>query len=160
MRLADAGRAEEDDVLPALHEAEFVERVDLFALDRRLEGEVEVRQGLHARQPAGAHGRLEAATVAQRDLGGQEPLDGLGRGRAAALDPGEHAVQRLERAGHLQVGELGRDPLPARRPPHRTPPATRAYSASGRRSTSTSGGDAAVSACRRPGSVGRGTTGR
>ena len=38
--IADAGRAEEDDVLPALHEAELVQRLDLLSLDGGLEAEV------------------------------------------------------------------------------------------------------------------------
>ena len=42
MRLTDTWRAEEDDVLLALQEAELVERVDLLALDGGLEAEVEV----------------------------------------------------------------------------------------------------------------------
>ena len=49
MRLADARRAEKDDVLLTLQEAELVEAVDLLALDRGLEAEVEVVEGLDAR---------------------------------------------------------------------------------------------------------------
>ena len=49
MRLADARRAEEDHVLLTLQEAELVETVDLLALDRGLEAEVEVVEGLDAR---------------------------------------------------------------------------------------------------------------
>ena len=76
------------------------------------------------------------------------------------FDTGESLVQRLERALHLEVGELGRDPFPARRRPHGAPPAIRAYSESGPRSTSpcgTIGGPAAWSV---RASAGRGTTGR
>lgn len=40
--LADAGRPEQDDVLFALEEAELGQAVDLLALDRRLEREVEL----------------------------------------------------------------------------------------------------------------------
>jgi hypothetical protein len=43
VRLPDPGRAEEDDVLLALDEAELVEAVDLLPLDGGLEAEVEVR---------------------------------------------------------------------------------------------------------------------
>lgn len=49
MRLADARRAEEDDIFLTLQEPELVERVDLFALDRGLEREVEVLEGLDSR---------------------------------------------------------------------------------------------------------------
>ena len=72
VRLADAGRAEEDDVLLPLQEPEFVERVHLLPLDRGLEAEVEVRERLDRRKPARPHGRGQASAVAQRDLGGQE----------------------------------------------------------------------------------------
>lgn len=51
MRLADAERTEEDDVLLALHEAELVQRVDLFPLHGGLEAEVEV--GSNASRSAG-----------------------------------------------------------------------------------------------------------
>ena len=77
MRLADARRAEEDHVLLTLQEAELVERVDLLALDRGLEAEVEVVEGLDGREPARAHRSLKAAVVAQRDLGTEELLDGF-----------------------------------------------------------------------------------
>ena len=53
MRLADARRAEEDHVLLTLQEAELVERVDLLALDRGLEAEVEVVERLHGQATSG-----------------------------------------------------------------------------------------------------------
>ena len=71
VRLADAGRAEEDHVFLPLEEPEFVERVDLLPLDRGLEAEIEVRERLDRRKPARSHGRGQAPAVAQRDLGGQ-----------------------------------------------------------------------------------------
>ena len=77
MRLADARRAEEDDVLLTLQEAELVERVDLLALDRGLEAEVEVVEGLDGREPARAHGSLKAPIIAQHDLSTEELLDGF-----------------------------------------------------------------------------------
>ena len=63
VRLADAGRAEEDDVLLPLQEPEFVKRVDLLPLDRGLEAEVEVLQRLDGRKTARSHGRGEAPAV-------------------------------------------------------------------------------------------------
>ena len=60
---------------------------------------------------------------------------------AAVVPPPFYArqdvVERLQGAGRLEVSELGRDALPAREPLQDTPPAIFAYSASGRRSTST-----------------------
>ena len=83
----------------------------------------------------------------QRDLGGEELLDGLGGRRPAAVHARQDAVQRFESPGQLEVGELGRDAFPARGPLHDTPPAILAYSASGRRSTSTIRGVAVSGAC-------------
>ena len=52
----------------------------LLALYAGLEGEVELIRRLHRRQPRGAHGGLESAVIAHRDLGVQELPDGHGRG--------------------------------------------------------------------------------
>ena len=49
MRLPDTGRTEKDDVFLSLEEAELVERIDLLALDRGLEAEIEVLQRFDAR---------------------------------------------------------------------------------------------------------------
>src|SRR5262245_55029716 len=57
--LPDPRRAEEDDILAALDEAELVQTLDLLAAQRRLKGEVEVVELLDHGQPAGAHGRLQ-----------------------------------------------------------------------------------------------------
>ena len=85
MRFPDPGRAEQDHVLLSVQEAELVQALDLLALDAGLEGEVELIERLHSRQPRGAHGGLETAVVAQHDLGVQQLLDGLGRRDRAAV---------------------------------------------------------------------------
>lgn len=81
-------------------------------------------QGLHGRKAARTHGGLEPPVVAELDLGAEEGLDGLGGSRLAAVDAGEHRVEGLQSAWHLEVGELASDPVPAG--PlgglHRTPP--------------------------------------
>ena len=46
MSLADSRRPQEDHVLAATQEPQLVQALDLLALDARLEGEVELRQGL------------------------------------------------------------------------------------------------------------------
>ena len=138
--LADAGRAEEDDVLLALNEAELVQRVDLLALDVGLEAEVEVRERLDRREPAGAHRGLQASAVAKRDLGGQESLDRFRGGRASSIHSGQDLVQCLQGSRNLEISQLGRDALPARGPLHWASPVSRAYAASGRCSTSTTSG--------------------
>ena len=48
-----------------------MQALDLLALDAGLEGEVELIERLHSRQPRGAHGGLETTVVAQHDLGVQ-----------------------------------------------------------------------------------------
>ena len=58
-----------------------VEAFELVALDRGLEGEIEVGQGLHRRQPCRAHGSLQAAPIAERDLAAQERRQRLAGGQ-------------------------------------------------------------------------------
>ena len=116
MSLPDPGRPEQDHVLAAIDEAELVQALDLLALDAGLEGEVELIERLDRGQPGGTHGCPEPTVVAQRDLGAEQLLDGLGRRDRAAVDLGEDAVDGLERARHLQVGQHRTQPVaPARR---------------------------------------------
>jgi len=79
----------------SLDEAEGRERLDLLALQRGLEAEVEVGERLHRREPAAPHRRLEPAVVAQGDLGAEDSGDRLG-GAEAAIDAGEHGVETFE----------------------------------------------------------------
>ena len=96
--LAGAGRAEQDDVLPAVQEVELAEVLDHLLLDRALEGEVELlerlsgreaggldacsrRRGCRARRPR-RRARLEEALIAPGLLAGA--LGELGSARAAA----------------------------------------------------------------------------
>ena len=64
VRLADARRPEEDDILAALDEAELVQTFDLLATERRLKRKVEVAELLDGGQTAGAHRGLQAPVVA------------------------------------------------------------------------------------------------
>ena len=106
MRLADAGPAEEDHVLLPLEEAERVETVELLALDRRLKGEVEVRERLDCRKPRRAHGRIEPSVIAERDLCLQQCIERCGRGERPAIEAREDLKECFERAGHLQISQL------------------------------------------------------
>ena len=116
VRFPDAWRAEQDHVLAAVQEAELVQALDLLALDAGLEGEVELIERLHSRQPRRAHGGLETAVVAQHDLGVQQLLDGLGRRDRAAVGVREDAVDGLQRARHLEVRQHCPQPVaPGRR---------------------------------------------
>src|SRR5690606_3288457 len=105
VRLADAGRPEEDNVFAALAEAELVQTLDLLAAEGRLKREVEVTELLDGRQAARPHGGLEPPVVTQLNLRGEQLLDGVGRGEPAAVDIVEDRIERFERAGHPQVGE-------------------------------------------------------
>jgi hypothetical protein len=124
---ADTGRAQEDHVLLALDEAQAVEAVNLLALQGRLEAEVEVSDGLYGGQPGGAHGGLQAAVVAQGDLGTEQRLDGLRRAELPPIDVGEDVIECLECAGHLEIGQLSADALAhGSTPGHRAPPTSSA----------------------------------
>ena len=63
VRFPHAGRTEQDHVLGAVHEAELMQALDLLALDAGLEGEVELGERLHRRQPGGSHRSLQAPVV-------------------------------------------------------------------------------------------------
>jgi hypothetical protein len=60
VRLADAGGAEQDDVLLARDEAELVQVEELAAVDGGLEGEVEGVERLERRQAGRVNGGGEA----------------------------------------------------------------------------------------------------
>src|SRR4051812_33984296 len=67
-------RAEQDHVLPGVQEVELPEVFDDGLLDRALEGEVELLQGLAGREPGGLDPALAAVAVAGGDLGRQQRL--------------------------------------------------------------------------------------
>ena len=113
MRLPDPGRPEEYDVLVTLEEPEFVQALDMLALDARLEGEVELRQRLHRRQPRRAHRRLQTVVVAQQDLGAEQLLHRFAGRDRAAVGLGQDAVHGLERTGYLQVRQRLPQPVAA-----------------------------------------------
>jgi hypothetical protein len=60
-----------------------------------------------------AHRRLETALIAEGDLRPEQRLDRIRRGALARVHRGEDGVEGLERAGHLEVGQLGPEPIPA-----------------------------------------------
>ena len=135
--LPDAGWPEEHHVLLTLQEPEFMKAIDLFALDGRLEREVEVFQSFDNGKPRRPHGSLEPAVVTERDLSSEEVLDGLGSRGGSTVHGSQDLVQGLQGAGHLKVGELGSDavsPTPGCGL-HRPSPANWAYTWRGRRST-------------------------
>jgi hypothetical protein len=84
-----------------------VEAVDLLPLQAGLEGEVEIAEGLHGGQPGGAHRGHEASGIAERDLSAEQGFQGVGGPELPAVNASEDGVEGLERAGHLEIGELG-----------------------------------------------------
>jgi hypothetical protein len=123
--LAHAGRAEEDHVLAPLDEAERMEALQLVALDRGLEAEVEVGQRLHRGQAGGAHRGLEPPLVPQGDVTPQQFGHRFPGRQLAAVAPVQDVIQGLERAGHLEIGELGAQPVAQGRGRHQRASATR-----------------------------------
>ena len=124
--LADAGGAEEDDVLRPLHEAEARQLAEHLPVDRGLEVEVELVEGLQPREARQLQPALDPALVPAPPFGleglGQKPLVvdvPLGRLLADAVELGQEVLHLhpLEEAGQFHV------------------PAS-SYTASGRRSTS------------------------
>ncbi|MBK6780620.1 MAG: hypothetical protein IPG75_13750 [Gemmatimonadetes bacterium] len=57
------------------------------------------------------HGGLQAARIAQLDVGAEQGGDGLAGGQGAIVTAPEHVVERLEGAGHLEIDELRLDAL-------------------------------------------------
>jgi hypothetical protein len=93
-----------------------VQALELFAFDARLKREVEVGERLDRRQARRAHRRLQASAVAQRDLCVEEGHDGGGPGELAAIDLLQDGIDRFERAGHFEIGELRAQPVAQRQP--------------------------------------------
>src|SRR6266513_772454 len=72
VRLASAGRSEQNHVLPCVQEVELPEVLDDRLLHAALEGEVELFQGLAGREAGGLDAALAAVAVAGGDLGAEE----------------------------------------------------------------------------------------
>ena len=111
VRLAGPGRAEQDDVLAGVQEVELAEVLDDLALDRALEGEVELLERLAGGEARGLDAALAAVALARGDLGREQRLgEALIAPLLLARALGElrqraRGGRRLERAE--QVRELG-----------------------------------------------------
>jgi hypothetical protein len=82
----------------------------VLAFERGLEAKVEVAEGLRGRKPGGAHGGHEPPGIAERDLG-RRSFEGGDGAELAVPDSAEDAVEGFERAGHLEIGQLGPEPV-------------------------------------------------
>jgi hypothetical protein len=111
MRLAGAGRAEEDHVLPGHHEVQRAQVRDHLPLQRTGMVEVELLQALARREAGGADAALAAVGLAGGDLalqaGSQELLMGPALSAGAFGQPRHRAAQGrgLQRPG--QEDQLG-----------------------------------------------------
>jgi hypothetical protein len=114
VRLPDARRPKEHHILAPLDEAQGMEALELVAFDARLEAEVEVGQGLHSREAGGPHGGLQPPLIAERDVAPQQLGHGFAGGELAAVGPAQDVVEGFEGAGHLEIGELGAQPIAER----------------------------------------------
>jgi hypothetical protein len=66
--------------LAAADEVQLGQGEDAVAVERGLEGEIEVRQGLRRDQPGDLQGGPDAPPLAQRQFLGEQRLDRLQRG--------------------------------------------------------------------------------
>src|SRR3954451_24260898 len=128
MALAGAGLAEEVHDLVAANEVQLRQGEDPVAVERGLEGEVEAGERLDAAQPGHLQRRLDPASLAQRELLGQQRVDRLQRTDLAALELADDGVEHLERPGHPKADQVTLHALERRRhhsfAPHRAKPSS------------------------------------
>ena len=115
VRLAGAGRAEQDHVLFGVQEVELAEVLDHLLLHRALEGEVELLQRLVRREPGGADPQPAAGGLARGHLGREQRL-------------GEPLIAPLLLAGALGERSAAPGPRPALSSPGTGARARRAWS--------------------------------
>jgi len=97
--------------LVSLDEVESGQRQDAIAVEGGLEGEVEAGERLHGRDPGRHQRHLHPPVLAQRQLLGQEQVDGVERRDLASLDLAHGLVQHLERPGHLEPDQVAADAI-------------------------------------------------
>jgi hypothetical protein len=110
---ADPGRSQEDHVLSVGQEAERGQLLDLLAVNRGLEAEVEVGQGLDESEVGQTGLGDEAAFGAARGLGFEQPLQesNVAQGLLGGLL--RDGVQELGHPLQLEPFEVGLDPFVA-----------------------------------------------
>lgn len=106
MAFAGSRWAEEVDSLTPLDKAELCEGEDPILVERWLEGEVEAGQRLDRRKPPHPQRGLDTAILAQRQLLGEQDVDGFQCGEFAMLQATNNVIESLERTGHLQADEI------------------------------------------------------
>src|SRR5262249_9160737 len=115
MRLAHAGRPEDDQVLAMLDEVAGTERLDLLLVDRRLVAEIEALQALDEREPRQLRPHGDVLGGLGSDLLGEDLVEEVGVGALlgrGVLEQGLETLPALEETETLQVLlkalELGR----------------------------------------------------
>ena len=111
MTFAGAWLADEMNDFMSVDEVECCKGGDAIAVERRLEGEVEAGQRLDRGQPGHLQRRLDAPTLADRQLLGEQRFDRLDGAELAAFDALHQMIEHLEGAWHAQGDEMLADLL-------------------------------------------------
>src|SRR4029453_10926788 len=103
--LADAGLADQADILPARDEGAGGELEELGLRDRRGGGEVEVLEGLGAREARAPESEVELLRFAAFDLVGEEPIEEFARRERVVGGLADAEIEGLEHAGEAELLE-------------------------------------------------------
>ena len=130
MRLADAGRPEQQQRLAVRHPAAGGKLADLPGIERGLGGEVEAVQLAHRREMRDLARHLDATLVPAGDLALAQERQRLAQGQLLARRFVQQVVELVADRGQLQPGQPAGQRWPVRaritslpRSPARTPPA-------------------------------------
>ena len=105
MTLAGSGRAEEVYDFATIDELQLGERHDAVFVERGLEGEVEAGERLDRREARHHQSDLDAAVLTQRELLGEQYVDGLDGGYLAAFEAAHDNIEDLDCPWHLQADQ-------------------------------------------------------
>src|SRR6185312_1314168 len=131
MRLADAGRTEQQQGFAMRHPAASGELADLAGIDRRLRREVEAVEITHIREVSDLHRHIDATLVLAGDLALDEEGQRLAQAQLTLCRLVQQVVELVADRRELEAREPAQEGLVV--DGHgQHPPATRSYSASGR----------------------------
>jgi hypothetical protein len=94
-----------------INELQSGERQDAVLVERGLEGEVEAGERLDRRQLGHLYRHFNAAVFADRELFGEQGVDGFDGADFAAFDAAKSYIKDFQRARHLQADETRLDAL-------------------------------------------------
>jgi hypothetical protein len=109
--LAGSRWAEKVQHFAALDEGQLGQGQDAVLVERRLERKVKAGERLDGREPGHHQRGPDPPVLAQRELFGQQGVDGFERGDLAPLDAPDRGVHDLEGARHLQPDKRALDAL-------------------------------------------------